>query len=214
MTVDSAYSESKELLEHYQVHVDYFCKALDNAKVRSQFGCFAIYVDERPVVFLVRGEVFYRLSEEQLESIPETSRHQLKQSLRHNRCRHQNYHRVDVDYRSEAAIKIIKDSLKSWTIKPQRIVSENRIKDMPNMRLCHERMLKKIGITTPTEMRQNTTEEIMKSLFKDDMEPILMLQLALYIEGAIKVEHWSLIPHERREELSKFINSKCHVFVN
>lgn len=78
--------------------------------------------------------------------------------------------------------------------------SPNRIKDLPNLRLANERMLKKAGITTVDELYEAGALNAYKAL-QSTHEGEVSIDLLWALEGAISGKHWSVIPKERRSEL-------------
>nr|WP_086938749.1 TfoX/Sxy family DNA transformation protein [Thaumasiovibrio occultus] len=76
----------------------------------------------------------------------------------------------------------------------------DRIKDLPNLRLANERMLKKVGITTVDELVDTGSLEAFRSL-RDIQGDNLNLELLWALEGAITGQHWSVVSENRRKEL-------------
>jgi DNA transformation protein len=77
---------------------------------------------------------------------------------------------------------------------------KRRLKDLPNMRLATERMLKKAGIQTVEQLQDVGASQAYNAI-KQSQELDPKPELLWALEGAIRGEHWSLISHERREQL-------------
>ncbi len=78
----------------------------------------------------------------------------------------------------------------------------SRIKDLPNLRLGTERMLKKAGITTVSELKEVGAVNAFKAM-QDTQETKLNLELLWALEGALNGTHWSVVTQERRDQLMK-----------
>lgn len=76
----------------------------------------------------------------------------------------------------------------------------DRIKDLPNLRLLNERMLKKIGIETIEQLHTIGALNAYKAL-QQTLDTPLNVELLWALEGAIRGQHWSVIPENRRHEL-------------
>ncbi len=77
-----------------------------------------------------------------------------------------------------------------------------RLKDLPNLRLATERMLKKAGIESVTDLHTKGALEAYKAIQQTHSSSI-SLELLWALEGAIEGKHWSVIPQSRRDELAK-----------
>lgn len=76
-----------------------------------------------------------------------------------------------------------------------------RIKDLPNLRLTTERMLKKAGISTVSELMDQGALNAYHAIRASNPDSTISLELLWALEGAIKGTHWSVIPQSRRDEL-------------
>lgn len=81
-----------------------------------------------------------------------------------------------------------------------------RLKDLPNLRLATERMLKKAGIDSVNNLEQTGSVEAFKAI-KATHSTEVSIELLWALEGAIKGKHWSVIPSARRTELESLLNS-------
>ncbi|MGC9421100.1 TfoX/Sxy family DNA transformation protein [Vibrio sp.] len=77
-----------------------------------------------------------------------------------------------------------------------------RLKDLPNLRLATERMLKKAGINSVEQLHQQGALAAYQAIQRSHSSEV-SLELLWALEGAIERKHWSVIPLSRREELIK-----------
>ncbi|KLV07086.1 DNA transformation protein [Photobacterium aquae] len=80
-----------------------------------------------------------------------------------------------------------------------------RIKDLPNLRLANERMLKKAGIATIEELKNAGSINAFKAL-QATHSGSLAIDMLWQLEGAISGRHWTVIPPERRQQLLNDLN--------
>ena len=85
------------------------------------------------------------------------------------------------------------------TAKPERL------KDLPNLRLATERMLKKAGINSVNQLEKEGAINAYKAIQSSHSSNI-SLELLWSLEGAIEGTHWSVIPESRRQELIENLN--------
>ncbi|WP_413111609.1 TfoX/Sxy family DNA transformation protein [Thaumasiovibrio sp. DFM-14] len=81
----------------------------------------------------------------------------------------------------------------------------DRIKDLPNLRLANERMLKKAGIASVDELVEKGALEAFK-LLQQSQGDNLNVELLWALEGAITGKHWSVVGEARRQELLTHLN--------
>lgn len=84
----------------------------------------------------------------------------------------------------------------------QKTAGPSRIKDLPNLRLATERMLKKAGITTVKELMETGSVKAYKAIQQTHSSSVSD-ELLWSLEGAIKGTHWSVISTDIRNELRK-----------
>ncbi len=87
--------------------------------------------------------------------------------------------------------------------KHQLKATPQRLKDLPNLRLSIERMLKKAGIETVADLMEQGSLHAYSAIVKTSSSTTPSLELLWALEGAINGIHWSVISQERRDELSK-----------
>ncbi|KJY83137.1 DNA transformation protein [Vibrio galatheae] len=87
----------------------------------------------------------------------------------------------------------------------QSLAKPNRLKDLPNLRLATERMLKKAGIDSVENLEEVGAVNAFKAIQSTHSADV-NIELLWALEGAINGTHWSVIPQSRRQELLTQIN--------
>ncbi|KXF80964.1 TfoX/Sxy family DNA transformation protein [Enterovibrio coralii] len=80
-----------------------------------------------------------------------------------------------------------------------------RIKDLPNLRLATERMLKKAGIGSVQELQDTGSVGAFQALQRSHNDAV-SLEMLWALEGAIEGKHWSVITPARRDELLQHLD--------
>ncbi|MFC5080915.1 TfoX/Sxy family DNA transformation protein [Vibrio thalassae] len=92
-----------------------------------------------------------------------------------------------------------------WSVgleEKKRKETPTRIKDLPNMQYKTERMLRKAGINSIDELREQGPVNAYKAVCgSHDKQP--GINLLFYIAGALEGIHWSILPETLRETLSR-----------
>lgn len=81
----------------------------------------------------------------------------------------------------------------------------SRLKDLPNLRLGTERMLKKAGIASVSELRGMGSVKAFKAI-QASQESTVNIELLWALEGALNGTHWSVISQDRRKELMAYLD--------
>ncbi len=87
----------------------------------------------------------------------------------------------------------------------QEQAKPNRLKDLPNLRLATERMLKKAGIESVESLAEHGAVDAYKAIQSTHSADV-SVELLWALEGAINGTHWSVIPQQRRQELLNQLN--------
>ncbi|CAK1730194.1 TfoX/Sxy family DNA transformation protein [Vibrio crassostreae] len=87
----------------------------------------------------------------------------------------------------------------------QSSAKPTRLKDLPNLRLATERMLKKAGIDSVERLYESGSVNAFNAI-KESHASSVSIELLWALEGAINGTHWSVIPQQRREELINRVN--------
>ncbi|PWI35379.1 DNA transformation protein [Vibrio albus] len=75
-----------------------------------------------------------------------------------------------------------------------------RLKDLPNLRLGTERMLKKAGINSVSELKKAGAVSAFKAIQQTHSSQV-SLELLWALEGAIEGKHWSVLSKQTRDDL-------------
>jgi DNA transformation protein len=104
-------------------------------------------------------------------------------------------------------LNIAKIALKSANLDKhtQSTTKPNRLKDLPNLRLATERMLKKAGIESVENLERTGAVDAFKAIQLTHSSDV-NIELLWALEGAINGTHWSVIPQNRRQELLQQLN--------
>ncbi|ATC57346.1 TfoX/Sxy family DNA transformation protein [Vibrio anguillarum] len=178
---------------------------LGRVKSRSMFGGFGIFVDDTMFALVVNDKLHIRADD-----------------LSTSRFKEQGYEPYIYKKRGFPVVTkyfalpnncwenpslILRDAAVALEIaKQEREVQAQtkpeRLKDLPNLRLATERMLKKAGIESVTDLHTKGALEAYKAIQQTHSSSI-SLELLWALEGAIEGKHWSVIPQSRRDELAK-----------
>ncbi|PMH44961.1 DNA transformation protein [Vibrio sp. 10N.286.49.B3] len=181
---------------------------LGSIKSRSMFGGFGIFVDDTMFALVVKNKLHIRAD----KATENAFRQQQLQPYTYQKKGFPvvtKYFALPDEYwqtpekimaAAQHSLKVARqDKEVKSTTKP------TRLKDLPNLRLATERMLKKAGIESVEDLHQQGAAEAFKAIQQSQaMNPNLELLWAL--EGAIKGQHWSIVPQQRRDELISHIN--------
>ncbi|EOD9426212.1 TfoX/Sxy family DNA transformation protein [Vibrio harveyi] len=178
-------------------------EALGNIKSRSMFGGFGLFADETMFALVVNNQLHIR-ADQQTSSDFET------QGLKPYVYKKRGFPVVTKYYAisddlwdtTDRLIEVAKQSLETakQEKKQQASTKPNRLKDLPNLRLATERMLKKAGIESVEQLEAEGALNAYKAI-QDTHASTVSLELLWALEGAIKGTHWSVVPQSRREEL-------------
>lgn len=188
-----------DILKRTLTHYDQYFKGTITAK--SMFGGFGIFHEGAMFALLFQDHLFIREAE------------QIKNDLKRLGCTPYTYKKkgfltttkyfllpddMDDKYRDQLMYQSWLSSYEKKQEEP--IKSKARIKDLANLGLKYERMLKKIGITCPQELEQIGAVDTYNAL-KNEISPTLSKDTLLKLHGAIQGVHWSTIPEPTRQAL-------------
>ncbi|WP_299015419.1 TfoX/Sxy family DNA transformation protein [uncultured Photobacterium sp.] len=175
----------------------------ENVKSRSMFGGFGIFSGETMFALVVNDKLHLRANAKNEEEYKLAG---LKPYVYKKR----GFPVVTKQY----AIP------EEWWDQPEKIISQatrsldaakqdketksksgpSRIKDLPNLRLANERMLKKAGITSVEQLFETGAINAYKALQETHRDTV-NVELLWALEGAVSGKHWSVITQQRRSEL-------------
>ncbi|MGR5133552.1 TfoX/Sxy family DNA transformation protein [Vibrio alfacsensis] len=178
-------------------------EALGTIKSRSMFGGFGLFADETMFALVVNNQLHIR-GDQKTSSDFET------QGLKPYVYKKRGFPVVTKYYAisddlwesTDRLIDVAKLSLETakQEKKQQASTKPNRLKDLPNLRLATERMLKKAGIDSVEQLEDEGALNAYKAI-QDTHASTVSIELLWALEGAINRTHWSVVPQSRREEL-------------
>ncbi len=181
---------------------------LGKIKSRSMFGGFGIFADNTMFALVVNDKLHLRADKI-------IAKHFIEQGLKPYVYKKRGFPVVTKyfalpDEQWNDINTILLQAKRSLLIaKEDKIVQETtgpiRLKDLPNLRLGTERMLKKAGISTIDQLRSSGSLDAYKAII-DTHTTSVSVELLWALEGAICGKHWSVIPQSRREELLVKLN--------
>ncbi|MCE0496274.1 TfoX/Sxy family DNA transformation protein [Vibrio salinus] len=184
-------------------------ESLGEVKSRSMFGGFGIFVDDVMFALVVNDLLHIRADKHSKDAFNEDgfkpyvySKKGFPVVTKYYALPHSYWSTPEIIFSLAKNAFLFAKSEKKHQLKS----SPQRIKDLPNLRLSIERMLKKAGIKTVDELVEQGSLNAYSAILKtSNSTPSLELLWAL--EGAINGIHWSVISKERRDELSKQLNA-------
>ncbi|AXY00718.1 TfoX/Sxy family DNA transformation protein [Vibrio alfacsensis] len=178
-------------------------EALGTIKSRSMFGGFGLFADDTMFALVVNHQLHIR-ADQKTSSTFET------QGLRPYVYKKRGFPVVTKYYAisdelwdsTDKILDVARKSLESAKLEKeqQATTKPNRLKDLPNLRLATERMLKKAGIDSVEQLEDKGALDAYKAIQQTHASSV-SLELLWALEGAINGTHWSVVPQERRQEL-------------
>ncbi|RXJ74085.1 DNA transformation protein [Veronia nyctiphanis] len=178
-------------------------KDLGEMKSRSMFGGFGVFCDKIMFALVVNDKLHLRAGEENEKGFKELKLTPYIYKKRGFPVVTKYYSVPDHWWEDpsellEQAKVALKLAKKAQTVKQN--TGPERIKDLPNLRLATERMLRKAGIESVEELQNRGSLEAFLALRKSHSES-LSLDVLWALEGALEGKHWSVITPQRKEEL-------------
>ncbi len=176
---------------------------LGHIKSRSMFGGFGIFADDTMFALVVNDKLHVRAD----AALAKQFRSQGLEPYVYKKRGFPvvtKYFALCDDWAADAnkTLKIANVALKAANQEKQcqSQAKPNRLKDLPNLRLATERMLKKAGIDSVENLEQVGAVHAFKAIQTTHSSDV-NIELLWALEGAIKGTHWSVIPQSRRQEL-------------
>ncbi len=181
---------------------------LGKVKSRSMFGGFGIFVDETMFALVVNDHLHIRgdkTSEQRFKQLGFTPYVYKKRGFPVVT----KYFALPEEYWQNTD-KILEEATEALTIakqdkEQQAQAKPTRLKDLPNLRLATERMLKKAGIESVDELESQGSLNAFKAI-RETQDTNVNVELLWALEGAINGTHWSVVPQSRRDELLNQLN--------
>ncbi len=185
-----------------QMFIQYVTKFGDFQR-RSMFGGIGLFKEDAMFVLLSNDKIFIRggekLDSQLIELGCEKYRHVKKQTTATV-----NYYDVTRLFEQKHTMldELVESSIKYSVTQrnSKRSIANRRLRDLPNMQLTLERMVKKAGIEdvdTFLELGAPTVFSRVKQAYGNDVDVKLLWKFA----GAIRGVHWKLIQEPQKREL-------------
>lgn len=107
------------------------------------------------------------------------------------------------DYRDELMYRAWEASFAEKNV---AVENKARIKDLANLELKFERMLKKIGVTSPDQLAKLGAAQAYCSI-KNNVNETISEEALFKLHGAINNVHWSTLSHETRDHLRDAVSN-------
>ncbi|MFG0606877.1 TfoX/Sxy family DNA transformation protein [Vibrio mimicus] len=180
---------------------------LGRVKSRSMFGGFGIFVDETMFALVVNETLHIRADDATIEKFKLQGYEPYVYKKRGFPVVTKYYalpedcwsNPTSILTEARAALEVAKAERET-----QAQAKPERLKDLPNLRLATERMLKKAGIENVESLHSHGAVEAYKAILRTHSAEV-SLELLWALEGAIEGKHWSVIPQNRRDELLRHL---------
>ncbi|WP_375750289.1 TfoX/Sxy family DNA transformation protein [Vibrio sp. HN007] len=173
-------------------------------KSRSMFGGFGIFVDEAMFALVVNDSLHIRSSDSTIEEFKSSGYEPYVYKKRGFPVVTKYFALPDNIWENTDDILTLAKHALELAKEEKAVQAEEkptRLKDLPNLRLGTERMLKKAGIASVSDLKQAGSVGAYKAIKETNSG--VSLELLWALEGALNGTHWSVISKERREELIK-----------
>ncbi|MEH0666401.1 TfoX/Sxy family DNA transformation protein [Vibrio scophthalmi] len=182
---------------------------LGKIKSRSMFGGFGIFADDTMFALVVNDKLHIRADDTLAQQFNAQGLEPYVYKKRGFPVV-TKYYALGHDWDQDVAqtIAMAKTALEAANKDKQRQTNAKptRLKDLPNLRLATERMLKKAGIDSVSRLEQTGAVEAYKAI-RSTHSADVSIDLLWALEGAIKGTHWSVVPQARRDELLNQLQS-------
>ena len=180
-----------------------FFGRFENVKSRSMFGGFGIFSGETMFALVVNDKLHLRANAANEREFKQAGLNPYIYKKRGFPVVTKHYAIPDAWWQDTA--QIIAQAERSLAAaqvdkETKNTTGPERIKDLPNLRLANERMLKKAGIITVDQLLEAGSINAYKAL-QNTHSGSVSIDMLWALEGAISGRHWSVIPQDRRSEL-------------
>ncbi|PCS22464.1 TfoX/Sxy family DNA transformation protein [Candidatus Enterovibrio escicola] len=188
-----------------------FFECLDSVTSRSMFGGFGIFCDQAMFALVVNNHLHLRAGQKNEADFKRLYMQPYVYKKRGFPVITKYYSVPEIwweqtDVMMDFATRALDIARDDKQVKKTRI--PNRIKDLPNLRLATERMLRKVGIDSVDKLHNQGSARAYQAL-QNSHDDLLSLKLLWALEGAIKGKHWSVITPQRRDELLQTLRLKA-----
>lgn len=190
-----------------QQAVEFFA-SFGEIKSRSMFGGFGIFCDDAMFALVVNDELHLRAANQNEEEFKSLGMQPYCYSKRGFPVVTKYYaipsawweNKETLVSHAKLALEIaVKDQ------KAKKVAKPTRIKDLPNLRLSTERMLKKAGIDSVEKLIEEGSVGAFMAL-KQTHGKSINIDMLWALEGALTNTHWNVITPQRRDELLASLN--------
>jgi len=177
-------------------------------KSRSMFGGFGIFVDDTMFALVVNNLLHIRSCQSISQQFSEAGYQPYVYKKRGFPVVTKYFALPDILWKNSEDIlqmaEIALDAAHKEKVSNKK-EKPSRLKDLPNLRLGTERMLKKAGIASVSEFRGMGAVKAFKAI-QASHKGTINIELLWALEGALNGMHWSVISLERRNELMDSLN--------
>lgn len=184
--------------------------ALGNITVRSQFGGYSLAVEKVVFALITDGELYLRASETLTRYLRTQSLTPLVIDKRGIAVELRYYHIDEALWNNQPLlIRLSKSALA--LAQQQKSARQNnvRLKDLPNLGIRMEMLLREIGINSVYALREAGAKRCWLRLRMRNQH--LGLNCLMALQGAISGHHQAALPAEIKEELRNWFNCAVHV---
>ena len=174
--------------------------ALGNITVRSQFGGYSLAVEKVVFALITEGELYLRASDTMASYLSKQSLPPLVINKKGMPVTLHYYRIDDVVWNDQPLlIKLSKSALALARRQKNERQNNLRVKDLPNMGIRMEILLREIGIDSVHALREAGAKDCWLRLRA--LNQSLGLNCLLALQGAISGRHQAVLPAEVKEEL-------------
>ncbi|CCO44204.1 putative DNA transformation protein TfoX [Vibrio nigripulchritudo SOn1] len=170
---------------------------MPNKEMISMFGGMTFFSEQTPFACYAKGSLYLRASDKmkkKLDSSGVEPMTYLKKSSNGQHVVKTRYYPIprDILENENSLLRAAKQACReAKEEKALQARTEVRIKDLPNMQLNTERMLKRVGIHTTSQLREIGAQEAFSKL--QCLYEELSSELYFKIEGAIVGKHYLIV---------------------
>lgn len=176
---------------------------LGHIKSRLMFGGFGIFVDDVMFALVVNDLLHIRACEKNSKQFDDNNYQPYVYKKRGFPVVTKYFALpAEIWHNTDEILSIAQVALEAAQLEKESTTVEKpcRLKDLPNLRLGTERMLKKAGIMSVADLKQQGAVRAFKAL-QSIQEDELNIELLWALEGALSGTHWSVVSMKRRGEL-------------
>lgn len=190
----------------------HFSSIADDITSRSMFGGFGIFAESTMFALVVDEQLYLRAGDENEKDFKDLGLTAYSYYKKSNMPVSTRYYQVPHHWWDQEHA-LLAEAKRSFEIAKQEKKSSGkqaRIKDLPNLRVSTERMLRKVGINSPCELRQVGAAKAFEWLQRHNQAD-LSFELLWALEGAITGLHAKVVPLKRRKELLDSLHTQIDV---